>query len=519
LLSRRDFLHLAAGAGISLAVPGCASSPPLSRGTFPDFGDPDRPYLGLATSLRQEHDYEAVVEGKIPHDLHGTFYRIGPGRFDRDGLRRRTLLDGDGMVQSFLFHERGVRYRNRFVRTKRYMDEEAAGRFLYPTWCTQAPGGLLANFWRAGEVTSQASVTVYRINERLYAFDEGSLPYELDPVTLATTGETSFGLPRDLTVYAAHSKVDGQNGDWLHFGIRFGPEPTLHVTIFDHGGKLSGHRSFPLPRNVYMHDWFATDRWLVFNFQPLEIHVWGFLLGLRSMADSLRWNPGTGNLLMLLKRTGDAAPFFIETEARFMWHSVNAYTGRGEIIADFIGYDNPDHLVGRESAAFAMMRGEKGRHESTGMLRRYVIDPAEKRVAEELIGGLHSEWPRINEHHRCHGYRFAYIAGEQPGEFFWSGISRVDMTTGASSSYDFGGKEYCSEPVFIPIPGKSYAPDDPEEPGWVLTEVYDSGSRTSYLAVLRADRLADGPVARIRLSHHTPFSYHGWWSEALPGNP
>ncbi len=519
MILRRDFLRLAAGAGISLAVPGCASSPPLRRDTFPDFGDPDRPYLGLATSLHQEHDYEAVVEGKVPHELRGTFYRIGPGLFDRDGLRRRTLLDGDGMVQSFLFHERGVRYRNRFVRTKRYVEEEAAGRFLYPTWCTQAPGGLLANFWRAGEVTSQASVTVYRIKERLYAFDEGSLPYELDPVTLATVGEATFGLPRDLTVYAAHSKVDGRNGDWLHFGIRFGPAPTLHVTIFNRAGALSSHRSFPLPRHVYMHDWFVTDRWLVFNFQPLEIHVWGFLLGLRSMADSLRWNPGKGNLLMVLERTGEAAPFYIETDARFMWHSVNAYARRGEIIADFIGYDNPDHLVGRNSAAFAIMRGERGRHESSGMLRRYVVDPARKRVAEERIGCPHSEWPRINEHHRCHDYRFAYIARERPGEFFWSGISRVDTTTGAISSFQFGMKEYCSEPVFIPIPGRSYAPDGPGEPGWVLTEAYDSGDRTSNLAVLRAERLADGPVARIRLSHHAPFSYHGWWSEAPPGNP
>lgn len=519
MLSRRGFLSLAAGAGLSLAVPGCASSPPLRRDTFPDFGDADRPYLGLATSLRQEHDYEATVEGKVPPALRGTFYRIGPGLFDRDGLRRRTLLDGDGMVQSFLFHDRGVRYRNRFVRTKRYVDEEAAGRFLYPTWCTQAPGGLLANFWRAGEVTSQANVTVYQVNGRLYAFDEGSLPYELDPVSLATVGETAFGLQRALTVYAAHSKVDGRNGDWLHFGIRFGPDPTLHVTIFNRAGALSGHRSFPLPRHVYMHDWFVTDRWLVFNFQPLEIRVWGFLLGFRSMADSLRWNPGKGNLLMVLERTGDAAPIFIETDARFMWHSVNAYSGSGEIIADFIGYDNPDHLIGRDSAAFAIMQGKKGRHEYTGVLRRYVIDPARKRVKEELLGGSHSEWPRINEHHRCHGYRFAYLAGERPGEFFWSRITRVDMSTGAASSYDFGGKEYCSEPVFIPLPGRKYAPDDQAEPGWVLTEVYDSASRTSYLAVLRSERIAAGPVAKVRLSHHVPFSYHGWWSGALPGNP
>ncbi len=512
MLTRRDFFRLAGGAGLSLVVPGCASSPPLRRDTFHDFGGPGQPYLGLVTSLRGEHDYEARVEGTLPRELRGTFYRIGPGLFDRNGLRRRAILDGDGMVQSFTFHDGGVRFRNRFVRTKRYDDEEAAGRFLYPTWCTQAPGGLPANFWKAGAITSQAGVTVYRVNGRLYAFDEGSLPYELDPDTLATVGETSLGLPRDLTTYAAHSKIDARTGEWLHFGIRFGPEPQLHITVFDRNGKLERHQSIPLPRNVYMHDWFVTDRYLVFNFQPLEIHVWGFLLGFRSMIDSLRWNPGKGNLLMVMDRKGDAAPFFIETPARFMWHAVNAYVYRGEIIADFIGYDNPDHFIGRDSIVFAVMQGKTGQHGYPGMLRRYVIDPGQKTVAEELIGGENFEWPRINELHRCYRYRYAYIVRGHPGEFFWSIATRVDMMSGKRSDFDFGGTQFCSEPVFVPIPGRSYEPDNPDEPGWLLTEVYDSGSRTSYLAVLRADGIADGPLAKIHLAHHAPISFHGWWN-------
>lgn len=512
MLTRRDFLHLAGLTGLSLALPGCAASPPLRKDVFPDFGDPGHPYLGLATSLREEHDYEARVEGAVPPEPRGVLYRIGPGLFDRAGLRRRTVLDGDGMMQSFTFRAEGVRYRNRFVRTRRYVAEEAAGKFLYPTWCTQAPGGFFANFWKAGAVTSQAGVTVYRMNDRLYSFDEGSLPYELDPVTLATVGETSFGLPHDLTTYAAHSKVDPENGEWLHFGIRFGPDPLLHVTIFARDGELHSHRAIPLPRYAYMHDWFVTDRHLVFNFQPLEIHVWGFLLGLRSMVDSLRWNPREGGLLMVVEREGNASPTFIETPARFMWHSVNAFTRQGEIIADFVGYDNPDHLIGRDSAAFAMMAGKEGKHLYPGKVRRYVIDPARKTVREEYVAGENFEWPRINEQHRCRRYRFAYVAQGHPGEFFWSIITRLDMTTGQSTNYDFGGMEFCSEPVFVPLPGRNYAPDDPVEPGWLLTEVYDSGNRASYLAVLRAERVADGPVAKIHLTHHAPFSYHGWWS-------
>lgn len=512
--TRRQFLLLAGSAGLSLALPGCGASPPLKKGAFTDFGDPSRPYLGMATSLRAEHDYEARVEGAVPQGLRGTLYRNGPGLFDRGGLRRRSVLDGDGMVQSFTFHDRGVRYRNRFVRTWRFLAEDAAGKYLFPTWCTQAPGGILANFWKASSITSQASVTVYRINDRVYAFDEIGLPYELDPATLATVGESALGLPRNLATYAAHSKVDPQTGQWLHFGISFGAEPLLHITIFARDGSLHSHRAFPMPRYNYMHDWFVTDRWLVFNLQPVAIHFWGFLLGLRSLYDSLAWEPEKGGLLMVVEREGAGNPFTVEAPPLFMWHSVNACTARGEIIADFIGYENPDHFIGSDPVATALMQGRKGNHKYPGILRRFVIDPVKRTLASKIVAGEDFEFPRINGLHLCHPYRFCYTAQGHPGEFFTSLVARVDMTSGRLESYDFGRDQFCSEPVFVPFPGRAYGPDDPEEPGWLLTEVYDAKTLTSHLAVLRSDRIGDGPLARVHLTHHAPFSYHGWWSPA-----
>src|SRR5689334_22132083 len=127
MLSRRQLLLLSGEAATAFALAGCASSPPLKKEVFEDFGDPARPFLGLATSLREEHSYQARVEGGIPTQLRGTLYRNGPGLFDRGGLRKRNLLDGDGMVQSFRFHDSGVHYRNRFVCTQKYLDEQAVG--------------------------------------------------------------------------------------------------------------------------------------------------------------------------------------------------------------------------------------------------------------------------------------------------------------------------------------------------------------------------------------------------------
>lgn len=513
MLSRRQLLRLTAETSVALASTGCATSPPLKKGVFEDFGDPARPYLGLATSLKEEHCYQVRVAGCVPDQLRGTLYRNGPGLFDRGGLRKRNLLDGDGMVQSFCFCDSGVLYRNRFVRTRKYLAEEAAGRFLYPSWSTQAPGGFWSNFLGVGELTGQAGITVYLWRGKLYAFDECALPYQLDPETLATEGISRLGLPEGFSIYAAHAKLDPRTGDWLHFGILYGPSPKLHITIFAADGSLRLHRALPMPRNVYMHDWFVSPQHLVFNFHPVHIGFLSVFLGRKSLVDSLSWKPEQGNLIMVLDRHNQGAPpIFLETEARFMWHSCNAFEQGGQIVADFVGYQNPDHFVGSDPVASAVMSGRRGNFAFPGKLQRYLITPQSRQIRRETFAEGSYEWPRINEMHRCQNYRFVYLVKTRPGEFFWTILNRFDTYHGGVHSYDFGAGCYLTEPVYVPLPGRSYRPDDPREEGFVLVEAYDSATRKSFLAVLRAEDIAAGPVAVVHLEHHAPFSYHGWWS-------
>ena len=82
----------------------------------------------FATSLVDGHDYRPEVEGSLPAELRGSLFRNGPGLFERAGRRKRSLLDGDGMIQCFDFDGSGVRFRNRFTRTEKYVEEEDAKR-------------------------------------------------------------------------------------------------------------------------------------------------------------------------------------------------------------------------------------------------------------------------------------------------------------------------------------------------------------------------------------------------------
>ena len=76
---------------------------------------------------------------------------------------------------------------------------------------------------------------------------------------------------------------------------------------------------------------------------------------------------------------------FIDAPAAYMWHSLNAYQQNGAIIADFVGYDTPDHFIGRAPAFAAVMRGEDGEAEFPGTIRRYVIDLKAKALRQEII--------------------------------------------------------------------------------------------------------------------------------------
>ena len=132
-------------------------------------------------------------------------------------------------------------------------------------------------------------------------------------------------------------------------------------------------------------------------------------------------------------------------------------------------------------------------------------------MRHEVLDKGSYEFPFINPQHRCHKYRFAYFAKKQIREVFFTGIARIDMENLSSQSYDFGFGKYCSEPVFVQLPGYRYSPWTGKEPGWLLTEVYDSEKQKTLLAIFRADRISDGPVARAYLNHTIALGFHGYW--------
>jgi len=459
----------------------------------------------LGHTLEEEYNYAPRIEGKIPDNLKGTLYRNGPGRFDRGGRRKEHLLDGDGMIQSFQLLGGTAHYQNRFVRTEKYIEEEKAGKLLHETWSTRAPGGFLANLGLP-RIKCQAGVTTVYRNDKLYAFDEVSNPYILDGEDLSTVGSEPVGTI-DIRNYKAHTKINAKTGDWILFGTEFGKVMKAQFVIQSKTGEIKSEFSFDLPRPSYMHDFFETENFVILNLQPCGLNLGSTLLGLTSFISSLNWKPEKGNLLVAMHKSGTEKPIIMEAPTAWMWHSYNAYEVGNTIIADFVGFEKPDHFLGEDAAFKTIMNGSMGVAESKGTSRRYEIDLVAKTVKENTVATNAVEFPVINMSKSGQNYQYGYTSMGLDNNIFHSAIARVDFNDGQVSHYDFGDTVHVGEPIFAPDPTRS----NDESKGWLLTLGLNGETGKSFLSILDAASLADGPVATLHLEHHCPLSFHGFW--------
>jgi carotenoid cleavage dioxygenase len=92
----------------------------------------------------------------------------------------------------------------------------------------------------------------------------------------------------------------------------------------------------------------------------------------------------------------------------------------------------------------------------------------------------------------------------------WNTLCHVDMETGKFSRWYAGEATTCQEPCFVPRSG-----DAPEGEGWLLSVLnHFRGEAPSELAVFEAQRLAEGPVARVRVPFRLRAAVHGCWVPA-----
>jgi all-trans-8'-apo-beta-carotenal 15,15'-oxygenase len=449
-----------------------------------------------------------LLEGALPLELDGVLYRNGPGRLERGGQRYGHPFDGDGMVSKLVFDgPRGrVRYRNRFVRTREYLDEEQADRLCHRGFGTNLPGGLLRNFLRI-RFKNAANTNVVAHGGRLLALWEGGWPHELDPHTLATRGRFHFEgalqnhrsrLDRFVNPelpFSAHPQLDEETGALFNFGTAFGVKNRLLLWQVDAQGRMAWQDEVVLDELSFIHDFLLTRDWLVFFLPRASFDVARAICGVATPVGSLRVDEEASMRVLLFPRPDGR---FASTPPR--WLS----TDRGGFVFHHAAArDNDDGsltTVGMWLPGFPQLDGDiadafspAGMPEAIAQPVRFHLDIDARQVKSERHSDVGAELPRAI------GDRFFATStpAGRPQPYF-SSLLRASLD----------GRDQRVRDLFPCLVGEP-VPVRFAHGGYVLVLAYEPREHRTELLIFEQETLAT--VARFALPHAQPPGLHGNW--------
>lgn len=455
----------------------------------------------------------SIISGQIPEGLRGTLYRNGPARLERGGEPVGHWFDGDGAILAVQFTDAGASGVYRFVQTEGYIEESAAGRFLYANYGMKEPGPIW-NYWMRvfgdrAAIKNSANTSVLTLPEKLLALWEGGWPHALDLDTLETFGPDNLGALQGKETYTAHPQRDPQTGEIFSFGVSMGAKSQLNLYKSDRTGKIWQKAAIELDSVSVIHSFVLAGEYLIFFVPPLELNRLSMLLGLSSYSEALQWQPRRGTEIIVVDRETLQVISRHETEPFFQWHFGNSCVAPdGTAILDLVRFDDfaqTNHYL-REVAT-----GET-HTPACGTLWKMRVEPQTARIVEmEQAIARPGEFPVVRPDRVGQSWRYTYLAlyrreADISRELLQQ-LARYDYETNTLTEADLGENRYVSEPI--------YAADaiDPGL-GWILSVVYDSDADRSEVWIYDSDRLDDEPVCRLELPQVIPFSFHGTWRAA-----
>ncbi|HWX61798.1 carotenoid oxygenase family protein [Bradyrhizobium sp.] len=436
-----------------------------------------------------------TITGELPRELNGTLYRNGPNpQFSSPGAH---WFVGDGMLHAFHLENGGASYRNRWVRTPKWLAEHDAGRALFGGF-----GRKLADAPASVTDGGVANTNIVYHGGRLLALEEGHLPTEIEPGTLATRGYHDYG-GRIKAPFTAHPKIDPKTGEMVFFGYNAsGPlTPTLSCGSVSATGKVTRLERFETPYASMVHDFIVTENHLLFPILP----VTGSLSRAMAGQPPYAWEPDKGAYVGVMKRNGSAKDIiWFRGENCYVFHVMNAWEDGSRIVADVMQFEEAPlfpHPDGRPTDP------EKSR----ARLCRWVFDLAGNtdRFSQTYMDDLTGEFPRVDDRHAGlksgHGW-YACANPDAPVSEWLSGIAHVDGSGARRGRYLLPVGDTISEAVFV-APGDDAA----EGCGWLLAVVWRARDNCSDLAVFNATDVVAGPIALVHLGHRVPDGFHGNW--------
>lgn len=478
---------------------------------FPDTQN----FRDMLAPSRVEADIDNLeVIGDLPPELCGTYYRAGADPRFPPMLGDDEFIHGDGIIGRLRICNGKASYRSRYVRTERFLAEEKAGRSLFGRYrnpYTDDPSV-------AGINRGTANTNVISFAGRILALKEDTQPVELDPVTLETIGTWNAGGAITSPHITAHPRIDLKRNELLLYGAQAKGigSPDVAYYVVDGTGKVVHETWFKAPYSSLLHDFVATDNWVVFPVFPAVTDLELVKRG----EPYYHWDRHKKTYFGILPRRGTADQIrWFEGPPRFAIHFFNAYEKDGKIhIHACMGGGDEEGSIFPELNPPEKVEGNGHWANHLAVTTEWIIDTADDSThvtEKQLRPGIFTDLPKIDQRYETTYHRYGYSMSKRMewpsvGEDFivvdCNAIEAYDFETGECSAWHTGTEASPQEPQFVPR-----SADAPLGDGWLLAMLNRNNARGSEFVLLDAQNVSAGPVARIQIPYHIRPAFHGNW--------
>lgn len=441
----------------------------------------------------------ALIEGRLPAALAGTLYRNGPAWFERGGFRYEHWFDGDGMVHGWRIGDGGITHRARMVETPKFARERKAGRFNTMAVGTTVPA---TEPIRNNDGANVANTSVVTIAGRLFALCEAGSAFELSPDTLETLGPVTWRDDLATLPFSAHPLRDADGSVWNFGSLSMMGGDGLLVWHVGADGRLRGAHVVESGAPGYLHAFAMTSRHLVFMLMPYEQRP------AQAFFEGLVFTPDQPCRIAVVEKATPTNVRWFDVDFAMAYHFGDAFERNGEIVMRTVQHTDP---AAARSPMRAAMQGHVQAPERGARLAELRVDLRRGRARWEQTGITDIEFPLFDP--RSRGDRGARLyapttVGESRAPYA-NAVGMFDPATGRRAVHRYGRDILAEEHVFVPRPGSS-RPND----GWLVGTLLDPVRGRSGLAVLDAQRIADGPLAQAWLPYTFPLGFHGHFAAA-----
>lgn len=462
------------------------------------FGESHGPMLtGALAPVSEEFVLDdLVIEGELPADLNGVYLRNGPNqRFEPNGSYH--AFDGDGMLHAAHFDRGKVTYRNKWIRTDAWLEEDKAGRSLYTGIYSTRKG-------RDDKPLKDTANTdvIGHAGHAVACWYLAGVPYHVDPVTLKTIGKGDylFGPGKG---FSAHPKVDEHTGELMFFDY-YHSRPHMSYGVVDAAGKATHQTLIELPGARLPHDMAITEHYSILHDLPVYNDETAFQAG----RHKIRFDASLPARFGVIPRYGNGNSIrWFEFSPCFLYHVVNAWEEGDEIVMVACRYmparaadgGIDEQRTARQIATLVM----------DARLWRYRMNLKTGAAIEECLDpDLNVEFPGFDSARSGRKSQWSYLVDHDPAILRWTGLRKYNTDTGACVGAWTDDRDACwySEPWFAPADNQVS-----EDHGYVVSFVWNDRTRKQQLQVFDAQDLSQGPVARVQIPHRIPSGFHACW--------